>query len=469
MPLDILNTVYTEGTAAVPGWRYLRVGAPALLAVAATKYYFGGSQNTWGLELHGKVYLVTGGTAGLGALVAEELAARGAQVVLLVRSTRDAWTVDFVEQLRARTNNFMVYAEECDLALLHSVRLFATQWLDNQPPRRLDGVVCCAGEALPMGRRQASVDGAERQIAVNYLAHYHLLTLLKPLLTAQPPDRDVRVVVVTCSLQAMAAVSADDVLWERRVYPAAKPWVVYGTLKLLLGLFGRLFQRRLAAYERKDRAPCNVRLSIVNPGLMRTPSTRRVLTAGTVWGLVVWVLLYPVWWLFFKDAVQGSQSVLFALFAPVLGAQDGGNLIQECQIVTDPARSEYNNEELQEALFDATAKEIDALERALAVERNKADKKLGADKAKAEAAKRKLEDLSVKPNTEGELDYKLSMLRKSMGIAAPLGPETCTQGKSEGERSTGTHSESGGKRSESEKSTSKRGEKKRRKGKSKKT
>lgn len=428
MPIDIVSSAIFDGPETIPGWSYLKsYGPPALLA-AGVKYYFGGISNTFTRDVHGRVYIITGGTSGVGASVAYDLALKGAQLILLSRSTDDSWTVDFVEDLRERTNNFMIYAEQCDLNSLHSVRLFATKWLDNQPPRRLDGVICCAADCIPMGKpRQISVDGVEKQLAINYLAHYHLLTLLKPALHVQPPDRDVRVVLTTCSSQALADIDTSDLLWERRRYPTNKPWSVYGTSKLMLGMFGRLFQRQLLEYERKDKAPCNIKVSMVNPGIMRSASTRRFISMGTLWGLLVYLILYPIWFLFFKNARQGAQSLLFGLFAPVLAAQDGGNVIQECRIVTK-GRREYMNEELQDAVFKKTGELIEKLEKLSAIERKKLEKELGLDKKREEEERRKKESLAEKPNSEEELQLKLDTMRKSMGIAGgpqglPLFPE----------------------------------------------
>ncbi|OBA22561.1 NAD(P)-binding protein [Metschnikowia bicuspidata var. bicuspidata NRRL YB-4993] len=421
MPIDIISTAVFDGPEAIPGWLVLRTVVPALAGLLAVKWYFGGNSNPWKRELHGKVYIVTGGTAGLGAATVYELATKGAQVILLCRALDDPFTVDFIDDMREKTNNFMIYAEQCDLLLLHSVRLFATKWLDNQPPRRLDGVVCCASETIPKGRpRLVSVDGVELQTAVNYLLHFHLLTLLRPALHVQPADRDVRVVVVTCALQAMGQVAPDDLLWERRAYPAGQPWLVYGTSKLLVGMFARLLQRGLNGYERPDKAPCNVRVCAVNPGLMRTPATRRFLSMGSVWGLLVYVLLFPVWFVFFKTAWQGCQSVLFALLSPVLGAQDGGNVIQECRIVTK-ARREYYDYELQDAVFAETERLIARLEKLSAAERKKQEKALGLDAEKARQAAAKQRDIHEKPDSEADLAYKLSLMRKSMAL--PMGAD----------------------------------------------
>lgn len=424
MPIDIISTAYFDGPDAIPGWNLIKTYGPALAVGAGIKYYFGGATNSWNRDMHGRVFIITGGTSGVGAQVAYDLAMKGAQLILLCRSVEDSWTTDFVEDLREKTNNFMIYAELCDLSSLHSVRLFATKFLDNQPPRRLDGVICCAAECIPRGKpRQVSVDGVEQQLAVNYLAHYHLLTLLKPSMHVQPPDRDFRVVLTTCSSQALAQIDKDDLLWEKRKYPVSKPLSVYGTSKLLLGMFGRLLQRDLNDYDRKDKAPCNIKVTVANPGLMRSPSTRRFFSMGTIWGLLLYILLYPIWYLFFKSVHQGAQSLLFAIAAPILGAQDGGNLIQECKIVTK-GRPELWDYELQDAVYAKTAELITSLEKLSAIERKKAEKASGADKKKKAEEQRKKEDIHEKPLTEDELDYKLRMMKKSLGLPMGSGSES---------------------------------------------
>lgn len=428
MPIDILSTAYFDGPDAIPGWHLIKYATPAVAVIAGIKWYFAGASNTFDRNLHGRVFIITGGTSGMGAQIAFELANKGAQLILLCRSTDDPWTVDFVDNLREITNNELIYAEKCDLRSLHLVRTFATTFLDNQPPRRLDGVICCAADCIPRGSpRQLSVDGVEQQMAVNYLAHYHLLTLLKPLLHVQPPDRDVRIVLVNCTSQLVGKVNESDLLWEKRPYPTLSPLQVFGASKLLLGIFGRAFQRNLNEYERKDKAPCNVKVSIVNPGIMRTPSTRRMISMGSLLGLLFYLIAWPLWWLFLKSAEAGAQSVFFALFAPVLGALDGGNIIQECRLVKN-ARAEYYDYELQDRVFSQTAELIEKIERQSAVERKKEEKRMGIDKKKAEQEQKKREDIHQKPENTQDLELKLDIMRQLLGV--PMGlPEINRQAK----------------------------------------
>lgn len=362
-----------DGPDVFPGWQYIRAYGPVVATIGALKFYFRGKQNTWERDLHGKVYIITGGTSGLGAAVVEELAAKGAQIILLVRSLEDFWLTDHISELRERHNNFMIYAEECDLSSLHSVRKFATKWLDNVPPRRLDGVVCCAGESLPAYKeRENSVDGIEIQTAVNYVGHFHLLTLLSPSLRSQLPDRDVRVILTTCMSQAMGQLDVEDPLFLNKRYPSSKPWNVFGLAKLELGLFAKEYQRRLLAIPRKDGSPCNVRINLVNPGLMRSPSTKRVASFGSLFGLLAYVCLLPILWIFLKSSGNGAQSIFHALYSSDFVNLQGGNFIANCNIYK-PARGEFEDEELQKQLYDNTEKDIAKVEKESAIRRKRAE------------------------------------------------------------------------------------------------
>ncbi len=65
-------------------WNMFKVGG-TVGAIALTKWYTSGASCTAERDMHGRVVLITGGTSGIGAVVALDLAARGAQVVLLTR------------------------------------------------------------------------------------------------------------------------------------------------------------------------------------------------------------------------------------------------------------------------------------------------------------------------------------------------------------------------------------------------
>lgn len=387
MPVDFLGAVFFDGVEAIPYYEQIKQYGPWLLALGLTKRYFMGASNTWERKLHGRVAIVTGGTSGVGAVVAHDLAQKGAQVILLVRRM-DEWTANYIDGLRAATGNELIYAEEADLGDFYSVRKFATKWIDNAPPRPLHMVICCAGVASPpMLPRQATVDGLEQQLQVNYLGHYHLLTLLEPAIKAQPADRDVRIILATCVSNVMANFDVDDLEFSKRGYPASSPWRVFGAAKLELGMFAYEFQRQMNAYERPDKLPPNVHVCMVDPGLMRSPSFKRFASMGSLIGLLIYLILWPIWWLFLKSSSDGAQSFLYAAMSPDVEQRFDVSYISECRIRNKPPRKELADEALQKDLYEKTKALILDTEKKSVIRRKTEDAQNGAQSQASKDAK----------------------------------------------------------------------------------
>lgn len=404
MPLNILGSVIVNGTQNIPYLDTIKTVLPIAGGIGALKWFFTGTSNTWERNLHGKVIIMTGATSGIGAQVADELARQGAQLILLVRPASWSWAVEFVEDMRDRTGNMLIHVEPMDLASLHSVRQFATKWLDNSPPRRLDMIVCCAGVALPPGaaRSATAIDGVESQLQVNYLGHYHLLTLLSPALRVQPPDRDVRIVLTTCVASIMADMNLNDLEFKTRGYPARRPWLAFGASKLLLSTFAYEFQRRLNEYQRPDKAKNNVRLILVDPGLTRTASFRRFASFGTIIGLLFYLIMWPFWWLVLKSPFNGAQTHLYAAMSPDFEETLEVQYTAQCKVRSRPPRSELHDEEFQKEAFEATEQFIKKIEARSAVARKREDMTAKASKAK---------DDTEKTTISGNLNGKLSATR----------------------------------------------------------
>lgn len=365
MPLNLLNTVYKEGTGSIPYWAQIRQYGPYVATLLAVKRYFSGSSNTWERKMHGRVVMVTGGTSGVGEVVARDLAQSGAQVILLVRcAVGDEWLVNLISDMREKSGNGLIYAEQVDLGNFYSIRKFATKWLDNSPPRRLDGIVCCAGVTIPPTvPRRTTFDGLEEQLQVNYLGHYHLLTLLVPALRAQPADRDVRVILTSCVSLTMGNLDITDLDFTRRGYRSSTPWTVHGASKLALTMFGYEYRRRVNDFERSDKQPSKIAVSVVDPGMMRSPSFKRFFSMGSVLGLIVYLLFWPIWWVFLKTSLQGAQSLLFALKNPDIIEQTEASYISECRVRNHPPRKELKNAELMSKLYDVSSEMVLAVEK----------------------------------------------------------------------------------------------------------
>jgi NAD(P)-dependent dehydrogenase (short-subunit alcohol dehydrogenase family) len=318
-----------------------------------------------------------GGTSGIGAAVVEELASRGAQIILLTHhAPSDPFLVDYIEDLRTITNNELIYAEQVDLSSLHSIRLFATKWVDNTPPRRLDMVILCANVMTPyFGQGQTTIDGLEAEWAINFLSSFHLLSILSPAIRAQPPDRDVRILFSTCSSYIGGKLEL------KKTDTATKSGSTsFARSKLALMTFAYAFQKHLDSYQRPDKQLNNARAFIIDPGYCRTPGTRRWLSGGSLWGLLLYLIMWPIWWLVLKSPVQGAQSYLLAAMEALYGRGSGGKMIKECREY-NLLRPEITNEDMAKKLWEFSEKQIQELEKTGAIKRA-LEKKEAENKAK---------------------------------------------------------------------------------------
>ena len=368
MPIHIAAEAFYKGFPNLPSWWTISEGVAAVGVIALLKWYSMGRSNTSERNMHGKVVMITGGTSGIGASVALGLAERGAQIILLTRQApSDIFLVDYIEDLRERTGNEMIYAEQVDLSSLYSIRQFATKWIDNAPPRRLDMIVLCAATLTPAGKpRVLTREGLEETWMVNYLANFHLLSILSPAIRAQPPDRDVRIIFATCSSYIQSSPIDDGSVAMKK-----KEWTpssAYARSKLALTIFGQAFQKHLDAYKRPDGMPMNARVVFVDPGYSRTPGMQRWLTRGTFWGLGVYLVLWLTVWMLLKSAEGGAQSVLYAAMEGTLGRGAGGKLIKEC-LEMDYARNDVKDEKIAKKLWEGSEKLIERVEREEAVRR----------------------------------------------------------------------------------------------------
>ncbi|KAG9247355.1 hypothetical protein BJ878DRAFT_492916 [Calycina marina] len=376
MPIYFAKQAFSGGISWLPDlpdpWTVLKV-VVALTTIALLKWYSSGTANTAERQMHGKVVMITGGTSGIGAVTALELAIRGAQIVLLThQAPSDPFIVEYIEDMREKSGNEMIYAEQVDLASLYKVRQFATKWIDNAPPRRLDMIILCAATLTPPGKpRVLTPEGLEENWMVNYLANFHLLGILSPAIRAQPSDRDVRIIFTTCSSYQYAPPTDDGSMAMKEEYWTASN--AYTRSKLALMIFGQAFQKHLDAYKRPDGLPGNTRVIFIDPGYSRTPGFRRWISRGTIWGLALYLAVWQTVWIFLKSAEGGAQSILYAAMEVTLGRGPGGKFIKECREMTYK-RADVTDEKVAKKLWEGSEKLIERIEREEAVRRALAKK-----------------------------------------------------------------------------------------------
>lgn len=196
----------------------------------------------------GKNFLVTGGNAGIGYFVAEQLASTGAQVILGSRNSAKAAAA--VAAIRARVPESRVRHLRLDLADPAELK----SSVDAQELDRLDAIVCNAGVMLDHDRRCEDPDGRELMFATNHLGHFALIGWLAPLLSAAAPAGRI---VTTGSF---VAKSARLDLADLRFTSGYRSKDAYARSKLAQMLFGFELDRRL-------RAAGSTTVSVVNhPG-----------------------------------------------------------------------------------------------------------------------------------------------------------------------------------------------------------
>lgn len=198
-------------------------------------------------RLDGERYLVTGASAGLGYFAAEQVAARGAEVVLAVRN------LDKGERARAqildRVPSANVELLRLDLADLDSIAR-AAQAIQDGPA--VNGVLANAG-VVGSARRQNTADGFELQVGTNHLGHFALIARLLPFF-----DEHATRMVHLGSISHRWARLSESALNAAPRYVNAR---AYATSKLAVMTFGFELARRLE--ESRSRAQSVV----AHPGL----------------------------------------------------------------------------------------------------------------------------------------------------------------------------------------------------------
>nr|MDT0660004.1 SDR family NAD(P)-dependent oxidoreductase [Micromonospora sp. DSM 115978] len=259
-----------------------------------------------GVDLSGKVAVVTGGYSGLGLETTRALAKAGARVVVPARRPDAAH-----ESLGAVDG---VEVDELDLGELDNVRGFASRFLGTG--RSIDILINNAGiMACPETRIGP---GWEAQFATNHLGHYALTNLLWPALAAGRA----RVVSVSSAGHHNSPIRWDDVRFDK----GYDKWAAYGQAKTA----NILFAVRLDALGRES----GVRAFALHPGAILTPLQRHLATAEMV--SLGWIdeagnPVNPS----FKTPQQGAATQVWAATSPRLAGM-GGVYCEDCDIA-EPA------------------------------------------------------------------------------------------------------------------------------------
>lgn len=269
------------------------------------------------------VIAITGATSGIGRAAVEELARRGARLVLLVRDRERGETV--ARELSGSAGGFPRPAVvDCDLASLASVARAASEI--ERLTDRLDALVNNAGLIAP--RRTLTVDGLELTFQVNHLSHFLLTRLLEPLLAVARG----RVVTVASDAHRAAwrGIDFDDLTFERRF----TPFGAYAVSKLANIMFTYAHARRAE--------PLGVTSNALHPGMVRTGFGR---DGWGVWGLL-WDLFAPK-----VSPSEGADTAVYLALEPGVAGTTGRYFYRRRPIRSSAASYDF---EAQERLWEVS-------------------------------------------------------------------------------------------------------------------
>jgi NAD(P)-dependent dehydrogenase (short-subunit alcohol dehydrogenase family) len=172
-----------------------------------------------GIDLSGKLAIVTGGYSGVGLETVRVLVGAGASVIVPARRP------DLAREVLAGIER--VDVDDLQLDDLDSVRGFAERFLASG--RDLDLLINNAGVMASPEFRVGP--GWEGQFGTNHLGHYVLTNLLWPALTR---GGGARVVELTSAAHRISPIRFDDMQFERDPYDK---WQAYGQSKTANSLF----------------------------------------------------------------------------------------------------------------------------------------------------------------------------------------------------------------------------------------
>ncbi|MBB5895864.1 SDR family NAD(P)-dependent oxidoreductase [Kutzneria kofuensis] len=253
-----------------------------------------------GIDLTGKLALVTGGYSGIGIETTRALVDAGAHVVVPARRRATA------EEALAGIDN--VEIDELDLADLDSVRAFAERFLATG--RQLDLVINNAGiMACPETRVGP---GWEAQFGTNHLGHFALVNRLWPAIAD-----GARVVVLSSRGHFFSPIRWDDVQFEH----GYDKWQAYGQAKTANVLFAVKLNELGAAK--------NVHAFALHPGGIWTPLQRHLSREEMIER--GWIDEDGNQLVEFKTPQQGAATTVFAATSPQLAGM-GGVYLEDCDL-----------------------------------------------------------------------------------------------------------------------------------------
>ena len=256
--------------------------------------------------MKGQVVVISGATSGIGRVAAEELARRGARMVLIARNrARGQAALEQLRRLAPGVGHTIHYA---DLSRLSEMQRVGHEIAQAEP--RIDVLINNAGAMF--GSRRITEDGLEGTFALNHVAYFVLTHLLWERLVASAPAR---VVSTASSAHWVAGLDFDDLQSAQafdgsllaRVTRGGAGFLAYGRSKLCNILFTRELARRLSG--------TGVTANCFHPGLVDTRFADR--SGGAAAFVLRWAKRLAL------TPQQGAETMIYLASSPDVAGVSG--------------------------------------------------------------------------------------------------------------------------------------------------
>lgn len=300
-------------------------------------------------DLTGKVYLVTGGNAGIGFETVRFLALKNATVYMGCRS--EAKGNAAIASIKAKVPTANIHTLILDHMNLSSVVAAAKELIANE--HQLHGLVNNAGiMAVPFAKSQ---DGYESQWQTNYLAHalltHHLLPLLLHTAKSSKPG-DVRIVNVSSMGHAFApkhGIDFVDINQEK-----GSLWSRYGQSKLG-NILNAIQLNHLYGPKGIKKEEGEIWSMALHPGNMYTDLNKKSRAVGPLTGVVAKIInLFGV----YIPVEHGAYTSVYCLASSEVTSEMSGEYFVPLGKMGKASKFGRNGE-LAEKLWAWTEKEFE--------------------------------------------------------------------------------------------------------------
>lgn len=264
------------------------------------RIYFGD-----GIRLDGRRVIITGGNQGIGYETTKELLRRGCRVTMACRNLVKG--NESMKILREETNCSLENLRliHLDLSSFRSIETFVGQYLEEES--RLDLLICNAG--LTRSKEKFTEDQFDFVLQSNYLGHFYLMELLRPILSRSSPSR---IIHLSSDLHHLIKSVEIDPSKPEEIFRQTSDRSLVGTYPL-----SKFFQIVSTNELRDDYRNVGIEMICVTPGWVLTSIEDPIQSQLPIFIRPFYVLMnYLLRMLFCRNLSKGMETILFASIDP---------------------------------------------------------------------------------------------------------------------------------------------------------